>query len=246
MPTRPGVAPVGAPTWIDIATSDEAKTIAFYGELLGWTVDDPGPDYGGYKNFLKDGVPVAGCMAQPGAPDAWSVYLEVPDPEKIAANATSVIAPPMEVMALGTMVVVTDPGGAVIGGWKSGEHKGFGVFNEPGTASWFELHTRSYDASVAFYRDVFGWPIHTMADEPGFRYSTYGEGENQLAGMIDSSAWPDDPVGWHVYFRVTDADATIAKATSLGATVVDPAEDTPYGRLATLFDPNGARFKLQQ
>lgn len=247
MPTRTTEAPVGAPCWIDISTSDEARTHAFYCELFGWSVDDPGPDYGGYKNFLKDGVQVGGCMAaMPGAPDAWGVYLSVPDAEKIAANAPSVIAPAMDVMSLGRMVIVTDPGGAVIGGWQAGDHKGFGVYDEPGTPSWFELHTNDYDTSVAFYKDVFQWDAHTVADEPGFRYTTYGEGEGQLAGMVDSSAWPDDPVGWNVYFRVVDADATAALAVVLGATVVDPMEDTPYGRLGTLLDPNGARFKLQQ
>ena len=68
----------------------------------------------------------------------------------------------------------------------------------------------------------------------------------QLAGIVDSSAWPDDPSGWHVYFTVADADATVATAKQLGATVVEEPQDTPYGRLATLVDPNGARFKLQQ
>jgi uncharacterized protein len=247
MPTRTTEAPVGAPCWIDISTSDESRTHAFYGELFGWTVDDPGPEYGGYKNFLKDGVRVAGCMAAlPGAPDAWSLYLSVRDVDKVVANATGVISPAMDVMSLGRMAIVTDPGGIVVGAWQPGEHTGFGVYGEPGTPSWFELHTTAYDASVAFYTDVFQWDAHMAADEPGFRYTTYGEGEGALAGMIDSSVWPDDPTGWHVYFKVADADATVAKAVALGATVVDVPEDTPYGRLATVLDHLGARFKLQQ
>ena len=65
MPLR-AEAPIGAPCWVDIMTSDPAKTQAFYTELFGWTVDDPGPDYGGYVNFHRDGVPVAGCMGHSG------------------------------------------------------------------------------------------------------------------------------------------------------------------------------------
>jgi predicted enzyme related to lactoylglutathione lyase len=53
------------------------------------------------------------------------------------------------------------------------------------------------------------------------------------------------PAHWSVYFNVADADATVAQAVAAGATVVDPPIDTPYGRLATLVDPTGARFKLQ-
>jgi predicted enzyme related to lactoylglutathione lyase len=33
----------------------------FYGGLFGWTSEDAGPEYGGYINFSKDGVQVAGC-----------------------------------------------------------------------------------------------------------------------------------------------------------------------------------------
>jgi predicted enzyme related to lactoylglutathione lyase len=247
MPTRTTEAPVGAPCWIDLSTSDPAKTEAFYGALFGWVADAPNPEFGGYRNLRKDGVAVAGVMeAMDGAPDAWGVYLAAPDVGKVVANAPGVISPAMEVGPLGTMAIVTDPGGSLIGAWKAGEHKGFGIYGEPDTPGWFELHTDAYDAAVAFYADTFGWPAHTAMDEPGFRYTTHGEGEAQLAGIVDSSAWPDDNKGWHVYFTVADADASFAKAVSLGATAVDSVEDTPYGRLATLRDPNGALFKLQQ
>jgi predicted enzyme related to lactoylglutathione lyase len=47
-----------------------------------------------------------------------------------------------------------------------------------------------------------------------------------------------------VYFGVDDTDATLARTVDLGGTVVMDAEDTPYGRLATVADPTGARFKL--
>jgi predicted enzyme related to lactoylglutathione lyase len=52
------------------------------------------------------------------------------------------------------------------------------------------------------------------------------------------------PSNWQVYFAVEDADATVAQALSLGATVIHPPEDTPFGRLATLSDPTGAMFKI--
>lgn len=250
MPTRTAAAPAGAPTWIDLGTPDPDASRAFYTALFGWTIDDPGPEYGGYVNFLKDGVRVAGCMSSTdNATGGWGVYLATADAEATAAAVTAaggtVVMPPMPVAALGSMAFVTDPGGAAIGMWQAGEHTGFGVFDEPDTPGWFELHTRSFDAAIAFYTEAFGWDAHVAVDEPGFRYTTLGEGEGQLAGVMDATAFPADaPLGWTVYFRVVDADATIAKAKDLGATVVQPAEDTPYGRLAVLTDPNGAVFKL--
>ena len=42
-----------------------------------------------------------------------------------------------------------------------------------------------------------------------------------------------NPAQWYVYFRSADVDATLAKVVELGGAVVNPAEDTPYGRLAT-------------
>ena len=60
---------------------------------------------------------------------------------------------------------------------------------EPGTPAWFELHTRAYEQTVAFYRDVFGWDAHAMSDTHEFRYTTLGEGESQLAGIMDDSPY---------------------------------------------------------
>jgi hypothetical protein len=52
------------------------------------------------------------------------------------------------------------------------------------------------------------------------------------------------PSHWAVYFSVEDADEAVAKALELGATVVRPAEDTPFGRVVDLVDSTGAPFKL--
>jgi hypothetical protein len=49
---------------------------------------------------------------------------------------------------------------------------------------------------------------------------------------------------WVVYFSVDDVDAAVATATRLGAQVLSEPTDTPIGRLATLRDPDGARFCL--
>jgi uncharacterized protein len=250
VPTR-DLAPIGAPCWIDLFTPDTDRSRAFYGDLFGWTSESSGDEFGGYINFSKDGVMIAGCMHNDGSgPVAWSTYLATDD-AKATVDAASehgaqVIVPAMDVGDLGTMAVIVDPGGATIGAWQPGLHKGFGVYDEPGTPGWFELHTRDYDRAVAFYQDVFRWDAHTMSDTPEFKYTTYGRDEAALAGIMDAtSSLPDGvPPHWAVYFRVADTDATLARVTELGGRVVLPAEDTPYGRLAQALDPVGAMFKL--
>jgi uncharacterized protein len=254
MPKRDS-APVGAPCWIELFTSDVETGRAFYHELFGWTSDEPAEELGGYFTFYKEGVRVAGGMhndGQSGAPDVWSVYLACEDAKATAdaakANGGQVMVEPMEVMDLGSMVVVSDPGGGVIGGWQPGTHTGFGVYAEPNTPHWFELQTRDYDASIDFYRKVFAWDAHVASDTPELHYTTLGEGEAALAGIMDATAFLPDgvPGQWSIYFGTEDADATLAKVVELGGSIVQPAEDTPYGRLATAADPAGINFKLIQ
>jgi predicted enzyme related to lactoylglutathione lyase len=252
MPTR-DTAPIGAPCWVDVMTSDAERSKAFYGQLFGWTAEEPRAEFGGYFNYSKDGILVAGCMtSEPESPvrDIWSIYLASDDTRKTIETATAnggqVVAPAMDVGDLGTMAVLVDTGGAAIGVWQPGLHKGFGVLAEPGTPAWFELFTRDYESSVGFYRNVFRWDAHVVSDSPEFRYTTLGEGEGQMAGIMDASGFLPDgvPAHWSVYFAVEDTDAALATIIQLGGSIVAAAEDTPYGRVATASDPNGSQFKL--
>jgi uncharacterized protein len=252
MPTR-NQAPIGHPCWIDLLTSDPDASRAFYGGLLGWTSEDAGPDYGGYINFAKDNQAVGGAMANDpsfGAPDHWTVYLAVADAQAtadaVAAHGGQILMPVTDVMTLGRMAVVSDPTGAAVGIWQALDFQGFGVLAEPGTAAWFELRTKDYDAAVDFYREVFGWDVHTMSDDAEFRYSTLGDGAEAAAGIMDAAGFlPGEvPSHWAIYFAFDDSDAALAKAIELGGAEVRGLEDTPYGRMGEAADPTGVHFNL--
>lgn len=251
--TKLDAVETGNPCWADIMTSDIAATRAFYGALLGWESDEPNEEFGGYVNFTKDGARIAGAMTnQSGGavPDLWSVYIAVTDAaattDAVKTAGGSVMVEPMAVGTLGTMGVVVDSTGAVIGMWQPGDHKGFGYLAEPGAPGWFELFTRDYEASRTFYTDAFGWDLHKVSDEDDFKYSTLHDGDDQAAGIMDAGAFLPEgvPPHWSIYFAVADVDASLAEVTELGGSIEMPAEDTPYGRLATAVDPTGARFKL--
>lgn len=252
MPTRE-TAPVGAPCWVDLTTSDTDRSRDFYCQLFGWAAEEPAEEFGGYFTFTKDGVQVAGCMAaQPdsGMPDVWAVYLNTDDAEKTveaaSANGGQVYVPPMVVGDQGTMAFVGDASGAGIGVWQPGTMAGFGVLGEPGTPAWFELHTRDHRTAVDFYREVFRWDTKDVADSDDFRYTILVDGEEQLAGVMDATGFLPEgvPAHWSVYFGVEDTDATLTRIGELGGSTVQPAEDTPYGRLAVAADPGGVQFKL--
>ena len=248
-------APIGSPCWADLWTSDVEGSRRFYSELFGWEAQAPNADFGGYFMFTRDGAPIAGAMGAMGdaaADDRWKVYLATDDTAKTLetaeAEGAQIVVPAMPVADLGVQSVLVDPTGASIGVWQPGTFPGFTVLGEPGAPSWFELHTRDHAAAVGFYRSVFGWDINAVGDTDEFRYTTMRDpsGEGDLAGIMDAAGFLPDGVAspWWVYWYADDVDVTIAKVKALGGSVVMDAEDTPYGRLATVADPAGAPFKL--
>jgi uncharacterized protein len=252
--TTRDAAPLGAPCWIDLNTSDLDRAVRFYGELFGWTAEDAGEDYGHYHNLSKDGALVGGLMRrQPddaGHPDFWMTYLSSADAKATAAAAADaggqVLLEPMAVMELGAMAVLGDSTGGAVGVWQPGRHRGFEVHGEVGAPVWHELHTRDHAGAVAFYQRVFGWHTSVVSDTDEFRYTTMTEGEEQYAGIMDASAsLPEGtPPFWEVYFGAPDTDAALATVERLGGNVLEPAVETPYGRMAKVADPSGGVFKI--
>ncbi|ARC58264.1 27 kDa antigen Cfp30B [Frondihabitans sp. 762G35] len=252
MPTVP-VFPTGAPIWIDLSSSDPDASRAFYEALFGWSSVDTGPDFGDYVNFSLGDAQVAGMAQNPEpekSPDAWVTYLQASDAETTASAVTGaggmVVGGPHVVGPLGTMLVAVDADRAVVGAWQPEQHRGFGVLDTVGAPSWFELHTTNFHDEVQFYQQAFGWQTASMGDTDEFRYEQLMVDEKPYAGVMDATAyWPaGDPAAWRVYFRVADVDAAVSRVVELGGRVLDPAVDTPYGRLAELADVTGAIFKL--
>ncbi|GAA5226495.1 VOC family protein [Paeniglutamicibacter antarcticus] len=246
----------GSPCWIELASTDPQRAMEFYAKVFGWSYEIKDQQkYGGYTMALKDGASVAGIMLNDGsngATDLWSTYLRVNDIDAVAeaavAHGGQLRFGPMDVPEQGKMAVLADAGGAEIGLFEFGGHTGFGLASEPGAPTWHELHTRDYDSSVQFYREVFGWETSVMSNSDDFRYTTLGEGEGAKAGIMDAGALLTEstPPHWLVYFGVADTDDAVQKAVATGGQVVQAAEDTPFGRQAVLRDPTGAEFWIIQ
>ena len=249
-------APIGSPCWADLWTSDVEGSRAFYSTVFGWESEEPNAEFGGYFMFTRNGIPVAGGMGDMGdmkADNRWKIYLDTDDIDKtlLAADAAGaqIVSPAMPVADLGIQAVLVDPTGAHLGTWQAGTFPGFTVLGEHGAPSWFELHTRDHAAAVAFYRSVFHWETDVVSDSDEFRYTTMRDprGEGELAGINDARAFhaDDEPSAWSIYWEVDDVDATVAKVQSLGGSLASEAQDSPYGRLATVTDPAGAMFRLR-
>jgi predicted enzyme related to lactoylglutathione lyase len=72
-------------------------------------------------------------------------------------------------------------------------------------------------------------------------------GEDQLAGIMQiDPAWGNMPAQWVNYFAVANADETAATVVKHGGKQMGNIDDSPFGRIAALMDPNGATFKVVQ
>lgn len=251
----------GAPTWIDLSAKDPDAAQAFYTEVFGWSFVDQGEEFGGYRMISSGDVPVGGLMRSVDAqgnpvdrPSQWTVYLSTPDMEKTQAAVTeaggTVILPPMRVPESGYMGLVQAPSGAHLGLWQPVEFDGFETPLTPGTPVWFEAMTTDFDTDLPFYRDALGWDIAWMGPEgggDGFRYVTDGEGDAAVAGLCDAKNFIGGaPSYWRFYLDVENTDAAIEKIKAAGGSLLDGPEDSPFGRVATVADPEGASFQINQ
>lgn len=254
----------GGPVWIDLGTHDIEGAAEFYSGLFGWEFREGSPEFGGYRMIHKDGLPIGGAMTtlmgpdgpseEPLGPTAWSVYLRTADMdstlEKATDNGAQVIVPAMDIADLGRMALVTDPAGAAVGLWESGSFDGIENCARVATPCWFELMTMDFDAASSFYRDVLAWDLQQNPAQseaaPNVRYITHGTGERTAAGMCEANSFMPEgtPSFWRVYFGTADLDSALSTLEELGGTVLHPGADTPFGRLATVADPQGAGFQI--
>lgn len=247
----------GTPSWVDLMTTDQDSAIDFYCDLFGWQAMKSGEDMGNYAMCMNGDQPVAGIGPIPDGsptPAAWTTYISVDDADAVAAAAADaggqVIAPVMTVegegQKAGRMAIIADPAGGVFGIWEPHDHKGSGLANEPGSFTWNELLSRDPQASRDFLGTLFGYEWEAMEGVEQMEYYTAKVGgRNVLGTMVVPPAIPAEvPSYWNTYFAVADTDDTVARAVASGGSVLAPAFDSPFGRMAVLADPQGASFSV--
>jgi hypothetical protein len=241
--------PPGTFSWSDLQTDDLDGAKRFYGDLLGWSYADiPIGDDAVYSMAQVDGHNVAGLgeRQDESIPPHWNCYVTVEDVDASAARAAelgaSLLAEPFDVFDAGRMAAFADPQGAVLSLWQPKNSIGAGLVNVPGALTWNDLMSPDIPASSDFYGGLFGWEIAEIEGAGGQYWSITNNGRTN--GGIMPAPPGGHPV-WNLYFAVEDADAAVAKATSLGASTIMGATDVPNGtRFAVLSDPSGAVFSI--
>jgi uncharacterized protein len=231
----------------------------------------PGSEAKYFIAQLRGGDVAAVGSIPEGAPQMamWNTYVSVASADETASKVLDAggqaLTDPFDVMDAGRMAVFADPERAVFCVWQAKANKGAQIVNEAGSLNFNGLNTRDLEGAKSFYGSVLGW--RTLTLEGGAEMWTlpgYGDhleqGNPDLrkqmaeagapAGFEDVVATinpipddqPDTPPHWSVTFAVDDADATAAKATELGGTVIVPPLDAPWVRMTVLADPQGATF----
>ncbi len=116
------------------------------------------------------------------------------------------------------------------------------IMTSPGVAGWIEHSGPDAAASKRFYQDVIGWNIVDLPMHDGSSYPGIMVGEDPIGGF---SPMNSDQASWTIYITVDDVDLRTKKAVDAGASLVSGPMDLPgVGRMATIIDPQGAKFAL--
>jgi predicted enzyme related to lactoylglutathione lyase len=248
MSVRTSPWPPGTPCWTDLSVQDVDRSRAFYESVLGWRFADPGPEDGGYSVAYVDGHAVAalGPQQSPDPSHAWLLHLASDDVDATAAAVTAhggtLLLEPRDVGTSGRLLVAADPTGATFASWQTRDHIGAQLVNEPGGLTWEDLRSTDPARAQDFYCRVFGLQTSTVDLAPEDYRLLHLEGDEAPLGGVGGFIGPPTQSHWVVYFAVASTDDAVAAVERAGGSVVMPAADSPFGRMAALADLDGANF----
>ncbi|MET9956785.1 VOC family protein [Streptomyces sp. NPDC006339] len=250
---------IGAPCWLSLAARDRSGAERFYSTVLGWSFRR-GTLGEAFSVAEVDGVPVAGIAAVAGelaVPVAWTPYFAVDDADSAVARVRerggTVGVGPVRFPPSGRAALVADREGATFGIWEGRVLSEWRVGGE--APLWLELHTgNAFDAAL-FYGEVLGW---AASDRLGRCDISYEEDQVVLrrdgqavarlnSGPVEEAApKPHLRPRWLVHFKVPSLEAATAAAVENGGTIVRNGPWPTGAGQATLRDPDGALFTLDQ
>lgn len=228
----------GSIAWTELVTRDLDGQRSFYSRLFEWRFDDM---YRARSNV--SGKPVSGLRRCFDGPPGWVPFIAVDDVDVVrrAVKATA-----GAVRADGEL---QDPLGGRFFAWDGRAFEGPHGLNEPNGLAWNEVWTTDRVATVAFYRNAFGWNLKEQPGPGGAPYTMFAGRDRPSwthAGIRSFEAGAAR-ARWISYFEVKDCAQSVESARSLGATItLAPTYVDRVGWIATAADPEGSPFGLMQ
>jgi len=111
----------------------------------------------------------------------------------------------------------------------------------------FEIPVENMDRAVRFYEAVFGYRLRRETVD-GYAMAIFpraDSGAGASGALAQGDVYKPAKTGPILYFDVDDIDATLARATALGATILYPKKDIgEAGFVAEIEDSEGNRIAL--
>ncbi len=250
----------GVPCCIETLQPDLLGAQRFYGDLFGWTFDEPmsGPP-GSPRSAARLGELVVSNFERAPAslPTAvWLTYIAVDALDVALRYATeagaSLLAEPALAGDGEHTAIIADPEGVALGLRQVGGHAGAELVNEPGAWTMSALHTGDPKRAAAFYHSLLGWELEESTTMPLSLWRRPGyvgaDTSPQLPRDLVAVMGPTDvtvvPPHWATNIRVTDVDDVLQRARLLGATMIAPPVDAWGLRSAAMLDPQGAALAI--
>jgi hypothetical protein len=247
MPIRETPWPAGTPCWLELMVPDVEAALKFYGPVIGWSFADASAATGDYRLCQVDGRSAAGIgsVDTPDQPIQWIIYFASENIEAtlklVNDNGGSVHVGPIDVADVCRIAIAQDSLGAVFGVFERGSSIGTAVSQVPGSLVWESGQFTDVAKARDFYAAVFGHTFGPIGEMDLDTYCAFQVEGQEVGGLGGRLGAPDGtPSSWTACIEVADVDTAVATAQELGGKLVAAAEDTPFGRMATIADPWGA------
>ncbi|MGY4653548.1 VOC family protein [Mycobacterium sp. URHB0021] len=233
-PVTGAVTPIqhGDVGYLSVWTPDADRAAAFYGHVLGWTVD-PG------THEVTNTRAHIGIFSVPGRRTLFCCYA-VAD---LAGARQSILdgggtVDDVQQFDFGTVLGATDPQGTEFAVFEpvAGEPRPELNGSGPGELSYITYEVPDSTSFKAFYSRVLFWTFEPGRIEDGWQV----EQTHPMAGVAGGSGQQVTVPMW----TVTDVDAAVARVREAGGTIIDEPAQQPYGRTAQCTDDQGSRFYL--
>ncbi|MGZ2411943.1 uncharacterized protein ACUXST_001364 [Sphingomonas sp. F9_3S_D5_B_2] len=251
----------GSHVWYELMTADPDAAKTFYDSVVGWSVQEPTPEFKGYRSIRRsDGGSAGGMlvlspeMQEHGARPGWFGYIGVDD---VDATVSSVEAaggkawmPAFDIPSIGRVALLSDPQGAAFYVIKpippeGAEDQRSDVFSPSrvGCCAWNELLTTDLQSAKSFYPAQFGWTLGDVMPMGPLGDYQFIENDGDTIGAM--FAPPDRQPAWRYCFRVENLERSIEAVRSGGGEILfGPTEVPGGGMIIQANDPEGAFFML--
>lgn len=243
---------IGKFVWFDLVTNNVSSAQAFYQKVFGWKFETHTFNKQSYELILSDGRAIGTVIRNADGKDGvelsqWVGYISAPDVkadvERALQDGGRLIAPPTGVQDWMEYAIISDNQGAVVGMIDSASDDLPDYLPGYGQPFWSEYWAAHPQQVADFYREIFGYQLHTVEDDKHKAIYLVSEGHSR-ASVVKS---PDANIraAWLHYFRVENLEASVKAIREAGGRVFFTMKASEAASpMAMAADPTGAVFGM--